>query len=439
MYMASSLCRRAVLFVLTCFSSVAVSAHTIPSGMQAMQDHELSMIAGQAGSLFLADTIYPNELENPNPDGYSNFTFHRMGLDARLDFNINISKLQLGCGGVNDALTGPGCDIDIDYVSFMGINAAGDRPSPDGPESMFEMVRPYFELAVKNDNTPNREIVGIKVGAQRVNGALGIGRLYDMAVQNMENGGVCDPSASSGSGVLNCNSGINSISGFLSLEMSAGFEGRARIWPYNVNLRGCLGRLNPAYGQCGPNTTPFFVEAGGTRLDVLHAAAARLQVDAISLNCAWWDLACWTAQGFANLIVDGGYGQLVIDTRLLHFLTVPDTENFFLSFQREPVAYPNYSKGRPPDNVLFDICNPAYGQRTARCSSGYSPPANSGWWLNAPGAKLLNIMPDGVIDVGDVSWGEALSLFGPGGRLIIENPKLDLFPGNNCWGSAQFC
>lgn len=432
---------RFILLMLLLLSTPLLGVWVSPAhGMEPLQDNELGDVVGQAGSLFLADTIHPNELENPNPDGYSDFTFHRMGMDAKLDFNLNISKLQLGCGGVNDALTGPGCDIDIDYVSFMGINAAGDRPSPDGPESLFEMIRPYVELAVNNDGTPHREVVGIKIGAQRVNGALSMGRLYEMATENLENGGpACDPAATTGDGVLGCNSGVNAISGFLSLEMSAGFEGRAHIWPYTVDLDGCFGRMDPAFAECNPNTTPFFVEAGGTRLDVLHAAAAELQVSDIDLNCAWWDAACWTAQASANLIVDNGYGQLVIDTRLLHFLTVPDTENFFLSFQREPVAWPNYSKGRPADDIAFDICNPAYGQRTARCSSGYSFPAYTGWWLNAPGAKLLNIRPDERIDVGSVSWGEALSLFGPGGRLIIENPDLAMGPSDNCWGEAQFC
>lgn len=411
--------------------------------MEAIGDEELGEVTGQAGSLFVADKILPNELENPNGSGYSNFTFYRMGLDAKLQMNLNMSKLQAGCGGVNDLLTTtPACDLDLDYLSFMGINAAGDRPATNGPDSRFELVRPYIELAVKNDGDPTRrEIVGIKIGAQRVNGALSIGREYTTGTTNLERGGTCNPSATVGDSVLACHSGVNSLSGFLSLEMSAGFNARADIAGFiTTDLEGCLGRMSPSFGQCNSGTTPFFVEASGTRLDVLHAAAAKLLVSNVDLNCQWWNiLVCGPAQLVANAIISEGYGQLKINTRLLHYLTVPNTENFFLSFQREPVAYPNYSKTRPANNVAFDICNPAYGQQTARCASGYAPAANTGWWLNAPGAKLLNIAPPDRINVGYVDLGTVISLLGPEGRLLIENPKLGMTPTDNCYGAATFC
>lgn len=405
-------------------------------GLRPMNDDDLRAVHGQDGSLFVADTIQPNELVGAN--AYSNFTFKRMGLDARLDVNLNIGKVQLGCGGINDALSGgPACDIDIDYLSLMGINATGDRPSPLGPDSDFSFIRPYIELAIKNENSRTlREVAGIKVGAQRVNGALSMGRQYNTNTSNLENPGeTCNPAATVGAGVLGCNSGVNSISGFLSLEMSAGFNARANIAGFiNTNLEGCFGRLSPGFGRCNSNTTPFFVDAGGTRLDVLHAAAARLEVS--NIDTPWW---CFGCDLIVNAIISEGYGQLVIDTRLLHYLTVPNTENFFFSFQREPIAYPNYGKAPPPSNIPFDACNPAYGQRTARCNSAYAPVANTGWWLNAPGAKLLNIAPPDRINVGTVDLGTVISLLGPSGRLVIDNPKLGMTPSDNCYGAAQFC
>lgn len=427
------------------FASVAAALLLGTAGgaraMTAMDEAEMSEVNGQAGSLFVADRITPNELENPN--AYSGYTFYRMGLDAKLEMNLNISKLQLGCGGVNDLLvsTTP-CDLDIDYLSFMGINAAGDRPATTGPDSKFQMIRPYIELAIKNDGNPAlREVVGIKIGAQRVNGALSFGREYTTATTNLEKGGTCNPSATVGTGVLNCHSGANSLSGFLSLEMSAGFNARANIAGFiTTDLDGCFGRMTPSFGRCNSGTNPFFVEASGTRLDILHAAAARLEVSAIDLNCQWWNiLVCGPAQLVANAIVTEGYGQLKINTRLLHYLTVPNTENFFISFQREPVSYPNYSKTRPANNIAYDICNPAYGQQTPRCASGYAPPANTGWWLNAPGAKLLNIAPPDRINVGNVDLGTVISLLGPEGQLLIDNPKLGMSPSDNCFGTASFC
>ncbi len=425
-----------------------------------MEDEALSDVLAQDGSLFLSDHIAPNALANAPGDGSANFDFYRMGLDVKLNLNANMAKFQLGCGGVNDLLSSSAaCDIDIDYLSFMGINNDGDFPALDGPESAFELIRPYVELAVKNDNSATlREVVGLKVGGQRINGALGIGRDYTGASKpsegfvgpgletylvNQEHGGTCNPSATTGQGVVNCHSGINSVSGFLSLELSAAIRARANMAGlYNADLDTCFGRMNPAQYGCGPNSMPFFVDAGGTRLQTLHVAAAKLTVDDIDLNCAWWDAVCWgIVNPLASAIVNEGYGQLKIDMRQVHYLLTPNTENFFLSLQREKVSWPNYSKAPPPNNIAFDACNPSYGQipSNGRCSSGYAPTANTGWWLNAPGAKILNINPPDRIDVGRVDLGTVISLLGPEGRLLIDNPKIDLPRVSNCYGSAVFC
>lgn len=413
------------------------------SGIAEMDDTAMSETLGQAGSLIITDTIAPNSLTGSGgANTYANFTFHRMGLDGKLDFNANMSKLQLGCGGVNDLLTGPGCDIDIDYVSFMGINAAGDAPDPAGAASTFKMTRPFLEFAVKNENDPaRREVVGFRIGAQNINGALGMGREYTTSTTNLERGGTCNPSATVGAGVAACHSGINTISGFLSIEMSAAIRARANIMGlYTADLDTCFGRMNPAQFSCSPSTTPFFVDAGGTRLDTLHVAAAKLLINNINLNCAWWDLACGSAQLFANGLINEGYGQLKIGLPAVHYLLTPNTQNFFLSFQRERVSWPNYSKTTPPNNIAYDACNPAYGQLSPRCSSAYAPAANTGWWLNAPGAKLLNInSPDRLQLPGTLDAGTLLSLLGPEGKLIIDNPKVSLPRPDNCYGSAKFC
>ena len=70
--------------------------------------------------LIVSDKISGSGLANPN--AYSTpFEFYRIGLDGELQLNLNVSKLQLGCGGINDHLSGhAGCDIDIDYLSLMG-------------------------------------------------------------------------------------------------------------------------------------------------------------------------------------------------------------------------------------------------------------------------------------------------------------------------------
>ncbi len=414
------------------------------SGITEMDDASLGETLGQAGSLIITDRITPNSLTGSgNANTYANFTFHRMGLDGKLDFNANMSKLQLGCGGVNDLLTGPGCDIDIDYVSFMGINAAGDAPDPTGAASVFKMTRPFIEIAVKNENDPaRREVVGFRIGAQNINGALGMGREYTTSTTNLERGGTCNPSATVGAGVAACHSGINRISGFLSIEMSAAIRARANLMGFiDTDLDTCFGRMNPAQFSCGPGTTPFFVDAGGTRLDTLHVAAAKLLISNIDIGCSWWNfLVCEPVQLFANTLVNEGYGQLKIGLPAVHYLLTPNTQNFFLSFQRERVSWPNYSKTTPPSNIAYDACNPTYGQLSSRCSSAYAPAANTGWWLNAPGAKLLNInSPDRLQLPGTLSADTLLSLLGPEGQLIIDNPKVSLPRPDNCYGSAKFC
>lgn len=427
--------------LLTAANAASISARFAENrGLAEIPDADMGLIEAQAGSLIIADRIAPNELTGAgNADTFANFSYYRMGIDGKLDFNANISKLQLGCGGVNDLLTGPGCDIDVDYVSFMGINAAGNAPGVEG--SAFQMTRPFVEIAFKNENNPaKREVVGFRLGAQNINGALGLGREYTTATTNLERGGTCNPGATVGAGVVACHSGINNISGFLSLELSAAIRARANLMGFiDTDLDTCFGRIDQF--SCSSSDTPFFVDAGGTRLSTLHVAAAKLQISNIDLGCAWWNfLVCSPVQFFANTLINEGYGQLKIDMRAVHYLLTPNTENFFLSFQRERVSWPNYSKTTPPNNVAYDACNPAYGQTSPRCSSAYAPAANTGWWLNAPGAKLLNINPpDRIVLPGTLDAGTLLSLLGPEGKLIIDNPKIGLQRPDNCHGTAQFC
>jgi hypothetical protein len=445
------LARAAAILVFATFAGPSLAA------LKALDDEALGDVVGQAGSLFLSDHIGPNELAGAPADGTANFDFYRMGMDVKLSMNLNISKFQLGCGGVNDLLTTtPACDLDIDYLSFMGINAAGDRPSYNaatadvngkfGPESVFELIRPYVELAIKNDNSvTQREVVGIKLGGQKINGAIRMGRDYtgldsglgaEPSMTNLENGGTCNPSATTGQGVVNCHSGLNSISGYLAgIELSAGFRARATlctaflacVWPFYigvpVNMDGCIGRIN--FNPCTVNDTPFFIDAGGTRLDTLYVAAAKLKLEPDIL--LGFDLE--------------GYGSLALNTRQIHYLLTPNSSGFSLSLQREPVSWPHYEKTPPPNNLPFDACNPAYGQVTSRCSSAYATRANTGWWLAASNAKMLNLQPgDRIVLPGSYNSIELLSAFSADNSPIhIDNPKLDFIAGRNCYGSAIFC
>lgn len=418
-------------------------------GMVEMDDSALGHEVAQAGSLILSDRIGPNELTGAGTaDTYSNFSYYRMGLDAKLGLNANISKLQLGCGGVNDLLSGPGCDLDIDYVGFMGLNAAGDKPGAVG--SLFEMTRPFIEVAVKNENNPAlREVVGFRIGAQSINGAIRMGRDYtnqgfadatsvNGTITNQETGAACNPSHTAGSLVAGCHSGINSLSGYLAgLEISAGMQAKMVVNILGINTTfnadACLGRID-YLGVCSVNDNPFFVDAGGSRIKSLNVRAAPLELSLV---------ICITA-----------YGGLNIGMNQVHYLTTPNSSDFFLSFQRERVSWPRYNKTTPGQDLAlllpslsatdprrFDSCNGAYGQVTARCGSAYSPAANSGWWLSASNAKIMNLRPTDRIDAGGpYEIGDLFNALSPSNSpIVVDNPKLDMIAADNCHGSARFC
>ena len=148
---------------ITIFSLLAIflilSASPGLSAMQVMDDNELSDITGQA--LFVGDKVTEN--------GY---TFYRGGLDATLDLNMNVKNLELG-------RTDTGVDLHAENLAF-GCTSDGTNCVPSGDATglkPFSMSRPYLQFAIKNDDNPTlREIVGLRLGAENVNGPLSIGK-----------------------------------------------------------------------------------------------------------------------------------------------------------------------------------------------------------------------------------------------------------------------
>ena len=402
-----------------------------------MDDTELRDIQGQG--LFVADMIRGDELAGAN-DYSIPFNFYRIGMDGEMQMNLNMSKLQLGCGGVNDHLSGhAGCDIDIDYVSMMGR----DGYQAGAPQSPMVLDRPYIELAIKNDGTPHREVVGIKIGAAMVDGFMSTGRRYYQGQLNEENTGYasqCTPGASIGTGVVGCHSGLNSVSGFLGTDLSLTMRVRAAvcagvtIGSTCLSLRipldawGCTGRISPGLeGSCGSTQQDsVFVDIAGTRMQTLGLRSAELTIDLL---------------GILDLDV---FASLITDARSIHGLAFENTSDFFLSFQREPVSYPRYSKQSPRQDFIdagtfgsaFDACA-TNSMATPRCNSSYAVPANTGWWMNAPSARLLDVRND-QLNLGNISLSQAISLLGAPGHLI-SNPEFQLHPSQNCYGSSTFC
>ncbi|MBJ9986002.1 hypothetical protein IAE19_11205 [Acinetobacter sp. S40] len=168
-----------------------------------MDDSELAQIQGQAlmNLSYIAPTD-PANLERKR-DPNSNIGFYKLGLEADLELNVNIKKLQLGCGGANGA---GNCDIDIDNLSLSGLgnsatsntDTAIDRNARAGSSAV--LTNPFIQFAIKNPNTAaTRQVVGINLSAEKAIGLITFGT---------ENTG--QPN------------GINSLSGYMQVAPTTG-------------------------------------------------------------------------------------------------------------------------------------------------------------------------------------------------------------------------
>lgn len=179
------------VIMLTC----SLLASLPSSAMIELDDSELSIITGQA-------------LMQMNKEVVNGYAFYKAGLDAVLELNMNIGKLQLGCGGANQTGSS-GCDLDIDHFSLGCITNAigqcislnpeagtnqkpgllrdcgtgtctgtGTNTSIQNDIKDFVINRPFFQFAIKNDGSrTNREVVGIRLGGEDVSGPMSFGSL----------------------------------------------------------------------------------------------------------------------------------------------------------------------------------------------------------------------------------------------------------------------
>ena len=355
------------------------------AALQPLDDDVLSEVTGQA--LFLSDKINPNSLPGAGGGGSStDFTFYRVGLDVLLALNMNIDKFQLGCGGVNDAINSSVCDIDMDYVRLMGRGAG--QTSPDGlpiggvgapVSSDFKLIRPYLEIAVRNDgNKTAREVAGIKIGAQSADGYFGVGRFNSSTSHE----------------------GINAVSGYLNTSLI----GYIRFTSGLGSAAACIGPAtqNSACNGLSPFTPPT-ARTTGTRQTRMQVPDTPLE----NLHGASGLLSLFSgATQYANIDVDLDY---------LHGFALNNTNDFFLSMQRERIRYPRYDK------------------------SGYAVQANTGWWMNVPSVELHGLEPP-ELDLGCPGFlcTGLLSAFGSPG-LRTSNPDLGSRAPDNCYGSTLFC
>lgn len=195
--------------------------------MVEMKDEQLSEVTGQA--LLQMGKVQEN-----------GFTFYKAGLDAMLEINMNIEKLQLGC--TSGSINSNHCDIDIDHFSLSGDCASR-------PDCSASLIRPFFEFAVKNDHEKTlREVTGIRLSAEQAFGLLTAGT-ENSATPN----------------------GINALSGYMvaQSDKSGLVKGYARTAAtyYDATEYPLTGKLDadicvPIFG-CGTLATASFETNGG--------------------------------------------------------------------------------------------------------------------------------------------------------------------------------
>lgn len=177
-----------------------------------MTDEELSATQGQA----LMNLTRTN-------DTSQGLGFYRLGMEANLEINANIKKLQLGCGGSK----GSGCDLDIDNLALTGITETIGGSA--GVPTDFKMTNPFIEFAIVNaDNASTRSVQGFRFGALKTLGMMSFGDNTDTS-KLTDDTGINSISADIGVGVNNAKiRGVRVAGGLAIID--------ATIHPYDKRL-----------------------------------------------------------------------------------------------------------------------------------------------------------------------------------------------------------
>ena len=197
--------------MLSVINATVGAVSTAANGLEVLNDQELSAETGQA--LFNLAYTAPNDSANLMTGktiagaAVGNVGFYKLGMEAEIELNANIKKLQLGCGGVNGA---GGCDVEINNLAISGLPNSYDSTtgapiysSTGGrPATSAKLVNPFVEFAIKNPDTAStREVIGFRSSAEKIYGLM-----------------------TAGTDNLNyaSNDGIQSLSGFMRIAGTSG-------------------------------------------------------------------------------------------------------------------------------------------------------------------------------------------------------------------------
>ena len=188
------------------FSTFAMSS--LSHAMMALDDESLSKVDGQALLSMEYAQGYNSVDESGQAVDQSNVGFYKLGLEAEMELNTNIKKLQLGCGGANGS---GACDIDIDHISLSGLPANSNYTSDERAATSALLTNPFIEIAIKNPKSAStREVMGFRLSAEKISGLMTLGT---------ENS--------------NTPNGINTFSGYMKTKASSGIATTAeRVMDY---------------------------------------------------------------------------------------------------------------------------------------------------------------------------------------------------------------
>ena len=349
------------------------STFAMQEGLTALTDTELSAETGQA--LFNMSYIAPGG-SNPSAD----VGFYKLGMEAQLDLNANIKKFQLGCGGFK----GPGCDIDIDNLSFTGIV---NPNTPDaGPASDFTLINPFYELAIKNPTSAaTREVVGFRIGADSVWGMLSIG----------------DPGSDPDS--VSSHTGINSITGHLPTYIDNGnIPVKLCIWGANATNTACtagngIDLGNATIKRNTPNQGDNFFDLTLNRASRAYLEGLRVQTQLLGFNV---DLT----------------SNLDESLKFIHNMTLGTDVN----------GNGKYDPGMDTVSKNFGIS--VQGQDVRWNSNGQWLNAQKGWWMELPEGKI-----------GDFTTRTVYAGLNALTGLTLSDLNQNQYPVDNCYGNLTFC
>ena len=465
---------------------VVFSSHV--SALIELNDAQMSGVTGQA---------LMQMGKEPGSGISSGLNFYKAGLDVSVDLNANFETLQLGCTG-GSAINGQYCDIDIRNLALSGaptsFDANGNGIWAGGrPSSNAVLTRPYFEFAIKNDQTKTmREVVGIRLSAESITGMLTAGTENRNAPSSTD--------------------GIQSLSGFMRIKNTTGqvttqqslfgrqpdelIGGNVRINVFVTNYdRAFTSRWNDpdTQGITIPSITSGFTvpdfQVNGKRKTEANIDGISVYVPTIPMSLE----GCVAAGGTAcvnqlrvqlssavlgvdstkvrlrngsrldNLYLRAAFNQ---DLSMIHNVPLSGT-GMYLSFQKEDVYWPGAYVGSGSGGDNTDIARAGWWMSFQdQVDLGYLEGANpvdisdvypqvatlATQFLQQPSQRLQLGLGDAIDALFDslvttpnpviINLNNATNpaLGGTPASITLENLRLlnqEVTP--NCWGTASFC